>query len=983
MQENKKIDDPILKFILSDPDSSSNAGPFALEIISGNDPEDTFRINQQESELRIGSKFALSKAKYFVLQIQATDSGTPPLSSTCWVYITVIEESHYPPIIERPNFVSVVTYFDQFQGGILAQIEATDRDTYDKLKFDISNSIDKDSFGIDPEDGTLMAASGLDAGIFQVNVSVTDGKFTTFENIEVKVISISEDALTNSLFISFNQVSPKKFLADYQRPFFKALRNLLNVRMKDILLISIQSAKERSKRDIDTVNITDILFAVEKPGFKMSHSSNGFYPIQALRKKIVEKQSVLENAVGLKILEIGRNRCEEPEVGSSPLICVHGTCRDDIILDENQMTSYMFEKASLVLPIHERKVYCSCHPGFGGETCKEVVNECARTSPCPSFKECSLASSPLGYVCKCPFGKTGITCNQNNAKYCHNQKDVSFCYQEINPVSFTGTGYARYTLTKKMMERLSLRFKSLQLNSVFMFSSGFKTYSILEIAGGYVQYRFDCGGGESVIRVETIQINDGKWHEVVIERKGNSASLTLDENYITSGHAPGSQDILNLEESEVYFGAEIKSRHSEFGTEDISNGFSGCLDNIRLDNELLPLNQKASSPVAILKLLANVGFGGCRGVSMKRTKACDCLNGGSCKLSPNGSHICICPATHKGSKCEIDITKRHCSPNPCQNDGVCVILHSINSYECNCPPEFGGLHCEKSKLCSESVKCHNFGQCENSFCKCKSGFGGYHCEEDIDECSLSPSVCPSQASCVNLNGSFLCFCSKDSITSVCSSYPDSVFPFHLLNLRLEDLLFPAICVLIFLISVCLIFTCCYCHKKCGSKKRNSRAPNNIYRDAIDGNEFLLKNSNITEPPSNLKRFSKLSGMELPGLNPNGSFSSDLHPNHHFHQALRASTRSSSYSDTMNNFDALAGYENSVDDISSTKEAQLKGYQNKRLRNSKIKDKSTFKGSSQFVNFKNSSQFPLSTESKIQNSKFSKLRNLDQLIQFVS
>jgi len=126
------------------------------------------------------------------------------------------------------------------------------------------------------------------------------------------------------------------------------------------------------------------------------------------------------------------------------------------------------------------------------------VNECAR-SPCPSFKECLPVSSPLGYLCQCPFGKSGPICNQN-AETCHSSdRDVSFCYEglysydcnkktftkllmlsELNPISFHGNSYARYSFTKKV-EKISLRFKSQQIRANIFTQTGEKSYNILEV----------------------------------------------------------------------------------------------------------------------------------------------------------------------------------------------------------------------------------------------------------------------------------------------------------------------------------------------------------------------------------------------------------------------------------------------------------------------------------------------------------------------
>ncbi|XP_074594055.1 fat-like cadherin-related tumor suppressor homolog isoform X2 [Brevipalpus obovatus] len=121
----------------------------------------------------------------------------------------------------------------------------------------------------------------------------------------------------------------------------------------------------------------------------------------------------------------------------------------------------------------------------------------------------------------------------------------------------------------------------------------------------------------------------------------------------------------------------------------------------------------------------------------------------------------------------------------------------------------------------------------------------------------------------------------------------------------DDLLLPGIFALIVLFSCLVILFCCY-FTRSRLKKRHNRTPNNIYRAAINGNEFLLKNCNsFTENNVNMKRFSKLTPIESSSLLGHGQFSSsEPLPNLHFHQALANSGKpmANSFNDTLNNFD---------------------------------------------------------------------------------
>lgn len=65
---------------------------------------------------------------------QARDSGRPPLSSTTLVHVRVIEESVHVPVAS-PLHVHIVTVEDEFPGGVIGQIHATDQDAFDILTY--------------------------------------------------------------------------------------------------------------------------------------------------------------------------------------------------------------------------------------------------------------------------------------------------------------------------------------------------------------------------------------------------------------------------------------------------------------------------------------------------------------------------------------------------------------------------------------------------------------------------------------------------------------------------------------------------------------------------------------------------------------------------------------------------------------------------------------------------------------------------------
>ncbi len=108
----------------------------------------------------------------------------------------------------------------------------------------------------------------------------------------------------------------------------------------------------------------------------------------------------------------------------------------------------------------------------------------------------------------------------------------------------------------------------------------------LQMVDGMVQFRFDCGSGEGQVRVDSILINDDNWHMLVLERHGTRAEITIDSMYKADSSTPGTNDVLNLDSNDVYFGAEVESM--SHGYMAIRQGFKGCMKEIKVGNVALP-----------------------------------------------------------------------------------------------------------------------------------------------------------------------------------------------------------------------------------------------------------------------------------------------------------------------------------------------------------------------------------------------------------
>ena len=606
----------------------------------------------------------------------------------------------------------------------------------------------------------MVALQGLDVGVYSLNVSASDGKFTAHQSARVAVTLVTDTVLENAVIVHFAKITPEEFVDSYKNSFVKIMKNLYNVRSKDVEILGVQltygggaaaaGGKQRYPRETGGwEGEAGAQPASRQPGvevlFAVKQDNSIYFSRDEIRTSLEGKLSSVAAQIGLKILEVRGDFCQKTS-------CKNGKCRDVILMSDRQIISVSTDVTSLVFPQFHHETVCDCKIGFAGPDCELILNECHR-EPCPSFKVCVPDSSEGGYSCQCPPGFTGAMCSLNMTS-CRDAK----C-SVVNPLQFTGRSYAQYTI-KRSMERhlsLSLGFKTRYQAATVMLARGVVDYSILEVVSGVLQYRFNFGSGEGLVRVGDTAVSDGAWHQVKLERHGNSAELTVDGRWRAQGAAPGLNDVLNLEQSDVFFGADVVPASAAAQVTEVSRGFVGCMDDIKLDHVAIPLHINGDSQVAKLKRFTNIEF---KCDALSEPGACGsapCQHGGTCLElpAPTRGFACTCPPRFSGATCEYDLEP--CAGRPCLHGAKCVNLK--NDFHCECPARLSGKRCHYGHHCNPNP-CQNNGVCEEGaagpICKCR-GFTGEFCTIDVNEC-LHQNPCQNGGTCINSPGGFTCIC---------------------------------------------------------------------------------------------------------------------------------------------------------------------------------------------------------------------------------
>lgn len=295
----------------------------------------------------------------YVLIIRAYDNGKPPLYSEALVEIEVVDESMYAPEVQDLS-VTIRSCVGSFPGGVFGQMQALDRDPYDKTIFTIV-SPNSHFFDIHRYDGRLIALTGLDAGDYVVNVSVSDGKFTSYGRVDVAVVCTSKEMLDNSMTIQFENMVEEQFYANFKSDFQKVLKQELDVRTNDIEIINVQpsaeSRAESSQKDSRKSNRIrrsassnlDVLFAVHK-------TPDRFYNKKSLLRKMERIQGRIESVLGAKVVGMFIDTCDESS-------CDIGTCVGTVHFDESTLVPVIVNGASFVSARHRYTEQCICLEG--------------------------------------------------------------------------------------------------------------------------------------------------------------------------------------------------------------------------------------------------------------------------------------------------------------------------------------------------------------------------------------------------------------------------------------------------------------------------------------------------------------------------------------------------------------------------------------------------------------------------------------------
>uniref|UniRef100_UPI0037E850BC agrin isoform X1 n=1 Tax=Semicossyphus pulcher TaxID=241346 RepID=UPI0037E850BC len=298
--------------------------------------------------------------------------------------------------------------------------------------------------------------------------------------------------------------------------------------------------------------------------------------------------------------------------------------------------------------LHHQKP-CSSHPCLHGGSCEDDGTD---------------------FSCKCPAGRGGAVC----------EKVIHYFIP-----SFGGQSYLAFqTMTAYHTVRIAMEFRASEMTGILLYNGqeGKKDFISLALVNGKVELKFNTGSGTGTL-ISKVQINQGRWHQLVVTRNRRNAMLSVDNEPHIEGESPRGTDGLNLDTNLLIGGVPEEMKLDVRERTGVSAGLVGCIRLLDVNNRVLNLQESGGDS------LYGSGVGECGNNPCQPNP---CKNGAACQVKEAEMFHCQCRKGFWGPTC-ADVHDP-CEPNRCHPSSQCQALPE-GGYKCECPMGREGKHCEK------------------------------------------------------------------------------------------------------------------------------------------------------------------------------------------------------------------------------------------------------------------------------------------------
>lgn len=161
VSEMAAIDTEVTRVLATSLDSGKNAE--VVYSIAGGNEHNKFSINPVTGVISVYEMLDYERVRDYLLTVQATDLGEPPLSNQAMVNVTVLDANDNTPIFDQPSYSAEIGE-DARVGDVVVKVSASDLDSdlNGRVRYALVKGDHHQQFAIDPYTGNVTVAKPLD-----------------------------------------------------------------------------------------------------------------------------------------------------------------------------------------------------------------------------------------------------------------------------------------------------------------------------------------------------------------------------------------------------------------------------------------------------------------------------------------------------------------------------------------------------------------------------------------------------------------------------------------------------------------------------------------------------------------------------------------------------------------------------------------------------------------------------------------------------
>jgi protocadherin Fat 1/2/3 len=161
--------------------------------VDGSNSSNYFHIDADDGSIYLKRSLDHEAASAHHLLVVASDSGQPRLSTTAHVWVSVVDMNDNPPRFEQPSYSCFLSQHAQ-RLQFVTVVAASDADSVDqeRLTYSVVGGNEQQTFHVDHRTGVVSLINVQNFGqrpLYLLNVSVTDGVYTSFARVKIDVLS--------------------------------------------------------------------------------------------------------------------------------------------------------------------------------------------------------------------------------------------------------------------------------------------------------------------------------------------------------------------------------------------------------------------------------------------------------------------------------------------------------------------------------------------------------------------------------------------------------------------------------------------------------------------------------------------------------------------------------------------------------------------------------------------------------------------------